>query len=661
MSTKRPNGKTSPLPRGVARPLPRHRGELLSVLPSCRRVVVSACATLFCAFAAFAQNDLLFDAIRANDMAAVETLIGNGADVNARDDNNATPLIIAASIPQAAIVQVLLAAGAKVDASDNDGNTALMKACGTERGFATVELLVNAGADIYAANNDDKLAYDIASEAKAPVNTVMLVSPDEPTPTERKRDLLPGFIEAVLEGDLGAVREALANGLDPNATTPEGHPLLAIAVVRKHAGVAAELVAAGADVNAGASEFNYTPLHSAVYNGDVECAQMLVKAGADLNAIETMEGETPLGKSIVRRHHDIAKLLIAAGANPSITRRKDAIAPLMAAVILDNAELARLLLDAGADTQAVDALNFTALNIAQYHKNAAIIKLLEEAGATPPPIAPPPGYDKSHGAQMELIHNVMKRVSFWREEAVLRVYADNGVDLGFQADGQWHLSKAMKNPNPLAEITFLLASGVDPNARIEERIEDGSDIGYHIARDKTILHVFASLNDSYFIRGMPRVAVIEFLLEHGADPNIKNKSGDTPFYRLFDLFGPLHTWDEGAWKEVYMHNPSITTSFETWKEDSQKLLLQWQTRLAKAFLAAGADVHARNNEGSTPLHLAIQWQDAEILKLLLDAGADPLVKNNDGKTPYDMLKPDDFPGFDPEFTQLLETRFKPQP
>ena len=146
--------------------------KILSILLAC-----------FLAFAAHAQDTAkFFNAISAGDVEAVKTLIADGANAGVRNDTGATPLIVAAGIPNAALVEALLAAGAEVDAADNDGNTALMKAAVSEKGFATVELLVKAGADIHAANKRDMSAYDLATEAKVSVNILTLIAPDEPTP-----------------------------------------------------------------------------------------------------------------------------------------------------------------------------------------------------------------------------------------------------------------------------------------------------------------------------------------------------------------------------------------------------------------------------------------------------------------------------------------------
>ena len=50
-------------------------------------------------------------------------------------------------------------------------------------------------------------------------------------------------------------------------------------------------------------------------------------------------------------------------------------------------------------------------------------------------------------------------------------------------------------------------------------------------------------------------------------------------------------------------------------------------------IKAGADVHAKNNDGNTPLHSAAFWGKAEVIPVLIKAGANVHAKDNDGWTP----------------------------
>lgn len=83
--------------------------------------------------------------------AVVKFLIDNGADVNARDTVNATPLLWAAGFGRPETVSLLIANKADVKAVDDNGWTALIWAAGIGQP-ETVDILIKAGADLNAAD-----------------------------------------------------------------------------------------------------------------------------------------------------------------------------------------------------------------------------------------------------------------------------------------------------------------------------------------------------------------------------------------------------------------------------------------------------------------------------------------------------------------------------
>ena len=68
--------------------------------------------------------------------------------------------------------------------------------------------------------------------------------------------------------------------------------------------------------------------------------------------------------------------------------------------------------------------------------------------------------------------------------------------------------------------------------------------------------------------------------------------------------------------------------------------LLWANRVecCRLLLLAGADVHAVNSYGESPLHYAVWRNYQKVVALLLAAGADPRVRNGDGQTPADNAR-----------------------
>ena len=66
---------------------------------------------------------------------------------------------------------------------------------------------------------------------------------------------------------------------------------------------------------------------------------------------------------------------------------------------------------------------------------------------------------------------------------------------------------------------------------------------------------------------------------------------------------------------------------------------RWKTATeadVQAEFDAGADVMARDEDGSTPLHWAAEHGTPANIQALLDANADAKAKDKNGKTPWDL-------------------------
>lgn len=96
-------------------------------------------------------------------------LLDRGADIDARDDDGETPLMVAAAFGRTGTAEILLERGAQIEARDNDGNTALlMAACDCAQAtmpdtYEVIGLLLQKGANVNAQNKRDETPLIIAS------------------------------------------------------------------------------------------------------------------------------------------------------------------------------------------------------------------------------------------------------------------------------------------------------------------------------------------------------------------------------------------------------------------------------------------------------------------------------------------------------------------
>ncbi|MEO5970608.1 MAG: ankyrin repeat domain-containing protein [Bdellovibrionia bacterium] len=100
-----------------------------------------------------AHSDILIDAAGEGKTKLVHTLIQNGADLEAKDQNGANALHVSANLGKTTVVKALLKAGANKEAKDKEGDTPILRAAmmGQKK---TVKVLIENGANINAQGSE---------------------------------------------------------------------------------------------------------------------------------------------------------------------------------------------------------------------------------------------------------------------------------------------------------------------------------------------------------------------------------------------------------------------------------------------------------------------------------------------------------------------------
>ncbi len=224
----------------------------------------------------------LFLAIDHRDLRQVQALLKKGADANARNGLEFTPIYIAVASHQPEIVQALLDAGAKPDAESNYGTPLLFAAASGN--VPGVMQLLELGANPKATRDDGMTALMIAANTG-----------------------VPPIVEALLK------RQG-----NPNDQNEFGTSALSLAARGGNEKVCSILIEAGAKVNTADSD-GQTPLMGAAVTGNARIVKLLLANGANPNAKDG-KGRTAL--NLACRYGDfpeVARALVEGGADPKLS------------------------------------------------------------------------------------------------------------------------------------------------------------------------------------------------------------------------------------------------------------------------------------------------------------------------------------------------------
>ncbi|MGH9532307.1 MAG: ankyrin repeat domain-containing protein [Terriglobales bacterium] len=360
----------------------------------------------------------LLSAVYLEDLARVNALLEQGANPNlARDEDDATALIVACESASLELVTALLDAKADPSLADAAGGTALMTAAYLGR-QDLVDLLLARGAEINAVDSNGwtALTAAIANQDVMTANQLLAAGADAGVRDRNNVSVLMLAAAAGVEEMLEPLLEAIAwpqrraggshastrgqpMAVEDSAPSPaaaaeaaqrikaalravdlEGWTALHHAASRRQAGAVRLLVERGADLES-RTWGRRTPLLLAAENGDWVTLGVLLRHGANPQA-RTPGGETALLLAARAGNVDALRTLLEAGCKPNDPAGRDGRTALMAAAALGNKDAVQTLLMAGSDPNARTASGLTALTLAlRKGGNEEVVGLLRQAGA----------------------------------------------------------------------------------------------------------------------------------------------------------------------------------------------------------------------------------------------------------------------------------------
>ncbi len=523
-------------------------------------------------------SPIVADAAERNDLEAVRARLRGGADPNEAHGDGMTALHWAAFHSNAEMAELLLREGARVDPTTRIGAYTPLHLAARHGAPRVVAILLGAGADADAASEDVGGATPLHFAAAAGTEEAIRALVRQGAPVDGRDDAWSQtpLMFAASAGRTGAVRTLLELGADPAAHSrvvdmneraaadqldrqrrdeimkarKEGREPVLPEPETEAAREAVEARQNYDDANRPIEEpepLSYadlvraqgglTALLHAVREGHTETAHAVLEAGADINQVSAGDHTSPILMAAINGHFDLLLDLLARGADPLLASDAGT-TPLYAVINTHWAPKSRYpqqhaykrqdatyldvmksLLDAGAGPNArltkhlwymgfnfdllqVDTQGATPFWRAAYGLDVEAMRLLLDHGAdSNVPTAKVPPRRRREPAEEAPDPSGVPPVPIGGP-AVYPIHAASGVGYGqgFAANAHRHVPDGW-----MPALRFLVEEqGADVNSRDHE--------GY------TPLHHAAARGD---------IEMIEYLVEHGADPTVVSRHGQT--------------------------------------------------------------------------------------------------------------------------------------
>ncbi|XP_071086322.1 ankyrin-3-like, partial [Haliotis cracherodii] len=552
-------------------------------------------------------DNILHQACRGGDVETVEIVLAqNKLDINRRNKNGETPVMMAARAGHGELVDFLVKKGADMSIVNNDGDNILHQACKGGDMETVKKVLAQNKLDINRRSKNRETPVMMAASAGHGELVDFLVN------TGADMSLVNTGGDNILHqacrvGDEETVRRVIAQSkLDINSRSKNSETPVMIAAKAGYVKLVVFLMKKRADMSL-ANKCGENILHQACRGGDIETVrEVLAQDKLDINS-SSKNGETPVMMAARAGYVELVDFLVKKGADMSLVNSGG-----------DN-----ILHQAcrGGDIETVKTvLAQDKLDINSRSKN----------GETPVMMAARAGYVElvdllvKKGGDMSLVNNSGDNILHQAcrggdEGTVKRVLAQDKVDINSRDKRGWTpvVVAALARHGEL--VDFLVKKGADMSSvnnsgdNILHQACSGGDVEIVkriLALEKVDINsrdqngetpVMMAARDGH-------VQLVEVLVKKGADMSLVNNGGDNILHQACKG-GDIETV-----KEVLAQDKlDINSRGKTGQTPVMKAARAGYGGLVKK----GADMTLVNNDGDDILHQSCRGGDVETVKIVL--------------------------------------------
>lgn len=376
----------------------------------------------------------------------------------------------------------------------------------------------------------------------------------------------------------------------------------------------------------------YPLLHYAVFQNSLDVVQQLLEIGADIDHREGFAGHTALLTSLVHQNYEAAEVLLRAGAKVSMSEASS-LKPAHYLSIIPQKKLsflAREIIRRGEPTDLITAIprdqpeNYlpfegTPLDFAILLGRLEVVQLLLEEGSAVYQGHPTALKDGMEKAASCLYADICQLLSnFLAPQSAFPLHI-----LGFSAVYAIDVRHGTFSKQAISStINTLQVLGYDINAIASSTTA---------ANGKTPLSCAVDMAPH-------GEDLVRALLDHGADPKVKDSDGCTPL--VCAIMAMKNSRNVG---HVPLLLETIAVDLTEVVPYSEALCqplhiacdINAEGTIGIPLQQVGIDVNARDSIGQTPLHIACARNSVSVIRMLLDAGAEVNSINDSKKSPLE--------------------------